>query len=50
MRFMNTSLANLTNNLSEITKCKCGSPKDQGTFNILRKKVLICKCKTCTNR
>ena len=50
MRFMNMSLANLTNNLSEITECKCGSSKDRGIHTMLRKNVLICKCKTCTNR
>ena len=50
MRFMNMSLANLTNNFSEITKCKCGSSKDQGIHTMLRKNVLICKCKTCTKR
>ena len=50
MRFMNTSLSNLTDNLSEINKQECKRCKENCKYIIHKNDVLIYKCKKCHTR
>ena len=50
IRFIDTSLSNHVDNLSEINKCKCKDPEQQRMHTKLRNDVLICRCKTCHNK
>ena len=49
-RFMAVSLSSLTDNLSEINKCKCKNSKEQRMHIKLKKDLLICRCKKCNNK
>ena len=49
-RFMAASLSSLTDNLSEINKCKCKNSKEQRMHIKLKKDLLICRCKKCNNK
>ena len=43
IRFIDTSLSNHVDNLSEINKCKCKDPEEQRMHTKLRNDVLICR-------
>ena len=49
-RFMNTSLSNLTDNLSEINKQECKKCKINCNYITHKNEVLIYKCKECNNK
>ena len=50
MRFMNTSLSNLTDNLSEINKQECKRCKENCKYIIYKNDLLMYKCKKCHTR
>ena len=50
MRFMNTSISNPTDNLSEINKQECKRCKENCKYIIHKNDVLIYKCKKCHTR
>ena len=50
MRYMNTSLANLRDNLSELNRQECKKWRETCKYIKQKSNVLICRCKECNSK